>query len=251
MKVSGSTVFFGEGTPSGGTIRSISVNGGAATTLASVPGNYDLAIGISGAFVSANTSNSPANKVYKLNLATGQLDKIIDPTDDYSGPVAVTSSGALLYGATAFGSVNGGIYSFTTAQIVSVTDSNPNVTDRSLALSSGAKVVNDGNNQYLAYLDDQHLFEGNSPFGSAATITRFSLTGGLPQTVGAAADTDFLGALALSGSNLYTVVTADFSNGPSAVYLLTAVPEPSPMLLAAAGTAWLLGWRRSRKERRG
>jgi len=253
VKVSGSTVYFGEGTPSGGTIRSISVNGGAATTFASVPGNYDLAIGISGAFVSANSSDSPANEVYKLNLSTGQLDTIVNPTNDYSGPVAVTSSGALLYGATAFGmvagSVSGGIYSFTASQIASVTDSNPNVSDTSLPLSSGTRKVNDGNNQYLAYLDDQHLFQGNSPFGSAATITRFSLSGSVQEPVGTTGNNiDFVGALALSGSSVYTVVTSDFSSGPSAVYLITAIPEPSPIVLIAS--ACLLGSRRSRKDRR-
>lgn len=248
VKTIGTAVYFGEGVGSGGTIRTVSQTGGASSLVVSLAGNYDLAAGISGVFVSANSSANPENKVYKLNLATGQLDKILDPTGDYSGALAVTSSGALLYGATVYGALGGGIYSVGASQIGSVTDADPPSSDTSLTLVGSSPLIANGNNQYLAYLDDEHLFQANSPFGSAGELKRFSLSTGFVGMVGTAgAATDFLGALAIHGSSLYSVVTADYFSGPSAVYVMMAVPEPATSMLVVIGSGWLLSRRRRRK----
>ena len=232
VKVSGSTVYFGES--SAGTIRSVDVSGGSSTTIATVPGVYDLAFRGSAAFVSVNPTWNPENKVFKLNLGTGQLDSILNTVSDYSGPLAFSSTGELLYGSTNFGGVAPAIYSFTSSEVDGVINADPMVSDTELLISDGDLQFANPSNQFFAYRDDAHLFHGYS--GASAIVTRYNRTALTTETVGQAGGAgQFLGGLASVGSDLFVVVTSDFMSGPSLV--VRVVPEPtSALLLVLAGS---------------
>lgn len=253
VRVSGSKVFFGEN--STGTIRSVNLDGSAPSLLATVVGNYDLTFSGAAAFLSANQNaypSAPANKVFKLNLSTGQLDTILDTGGDYSGAIAFDAAGDLLYGATTFGSISsGGIYKFTAAQVASVTDANPLASDTALTIGNGTRIYNNGSNGYLARVDDAHLFALQSPFGSAATATRLDLANlATTQLAGQTASGSFFGAADATSSAFYVAVTGDSVSGPTSVYRIAPVPEPSACALAGIA-ALVLGGRclSSRKKR--
>ena len=246
VKVNGSTVYFGEN--SIGTIRSISASGGTASLLGTVAGNYDAAFSGSNLFVSANVSGTD-NKVYRL-LSGGQLDTVLDTGGDYSGPILFDSHGNLIYGATNFGSVSGGVYSFTSAQVTNALDSNPSTQDKSFGINSGTRLFNNGNNEYLALTGSNKLFTANSPFGSPAIVDQLSLTNtnATPLIVGLSGTGEFFSGLAANGNALFVTVTSDFAQGPSAVY--EVVPEPAlPMLIGVGALAVLFSARRARKQK--
>lgn len=241
VKVNAGTVYFGEN--STGTIRSISAGGGAATLLGTVTGNYDAAFRGSDLFLSANPASND-NKVYRF-LPGGQLDTVLDTGGDFSGPITFDSAGNLLYGATNFASVNGGIYSFSAAQVSAALDANPSAHDGSFNLSSGTQLFANGSNQYLAAENGTKFFQGNSPFGSAAFVKELDAAqpGAPGRSVGQTGTGEFFGGMASANGALYVAVTSDFSQGPSAVFKV--VPEPGSMaLLAGAGALLICALRR-------
>jgi hypothetical protein len=238
VRVIGSTVYFGEN--SGGTILSVSAGGGTPTVTGTVQGNYDLAFQGSNAFLSANPTFSD-NQVFKLDLSTGATAAVLDTGGDFSGGIAFDAAGNLYYGATAFGSLPGGIYKFTAAQIADALTNHI-----TLSISDGVLVFDDGNNQYLGYGGGNTLYQANSPFGSAATLTSFDLLNLTSRTLGATGDTDFFGATDANASGFYVAVTADFSSGPSAVFLV--IPEPGSTALLGLGALGLLAVRKIRRS---
>ncbi|MEA3188996.1 MAG: hypothetical protein QOD99_2826 [Chthoniobacter sp.] len=240
VRVLGSRVYFGEN--SAGTIRSVNFDGSAPALIATVANNYDLAFSGTAALLSANPAGfaAPDNKVYGLNLTNGQLDTLLDTGGDYSGPIAIDSAGNLLYGATNFGAVTGGLFEFLANKVNGVRDPNPQQNDTTLTLADGVRIQNNGNNGYLGLQDDRHLFALDSPFGSPGIVKRFDLTNtAIADTVGLTGTGEFFGAAGATASGLYVAVSSSFSNGPSTVYRVAAVPEPAAGALFAA--AALLG----------
>jgi len=246
VRVLGSTVYFA--TYASNDIQAIGVNGGMPTAIGQPVGAYDLAFSGGAGFLSRNPSGFPAppnTVVSRFDLTTGDLDTIIDTEGDYSGPVAFTADGRLLYGATGVAGTNGdGIYAFSAAQVAGATGS----PDPALTLAQGTLVVVNSGNTYLAYVDDQHLYSALSVGGSPATITRYNLSDASSEAVGQTGNPDFfLSGLTSSGSDLLAVVTADYFNGPSTVFRVTPAPEPSAALLCVAGIGCLLS-RRARQK---
>ena len=252
VRVLGGTIFFGEN--SGGTIRSVNTDGTSPALIATVANNYDLVFSGSLALLSANPGgfNSPDNKVFSLDLADGHLDTVLDTGGDYSGPITVDAAGDLLYGATTFGSISaGGVYKFTLADIQSALDADPQANDTSLTMGKGTRIFANGSNGYLGRTDDQHVYALASPFGAAATITRFNLddTNAAGQAAGQTNTGPFFGATDATDAALFVAVTDDFSTGPSAVFRV--VPEPSPtsaLLLGSVILAGAAGLSRKRKK---
>lgn len=242
VRVSGAKVYFGE--YSLGTIRSVNLDGSSPATLTTLVGNYDLALAGTTAFISANQNafpSDPDNKVFALNLANNQLDTVLDTGGDYSGPVAIDAAGDLLYGATNFGSIAGGIFKFTAAQ---VTQARLNHTQ--LAIGNGVRIYDNGNNAYLARENDSRLFSFNNPFGAPSTATRLDLNNlALHELAGQTDTGPFFGAVDATSTDVYVAVTDSFSSGPSAVYRVSPVPEPSAwafmaMVVSAGSVGFLV-----------
>ncbi len=260
VKVSGSTVYFGESDL--GSIHSISISGSAAShqSIGNIENHYDLAVNGSDLFVSANPGYA-GNKVFRLVLsgagALQQLDTIIDTGGDNSGPITFDAGGNLLYGATgdipAFmydaplpAHQKGGVFSF--SNISGAIDSNPAAEDRTIALSSGSKIFSRGSNQAFSTLGlDLFQTDGTDSFSDGSSKL-FDLRVGQPATlVGSTGAGEFFGGLSSSDTAVFATVTSTYANGPSAVFRV--VPEPCSALLAALGGFSWLGFRRSRAAR--
>lgn len=240
VRESGGIVYFGES--STGSISRISSVGGSAEMVATVAGNYDLKLFGGSAYLSADPTFSGNNKVYALDLFSGALDTILD-TPDFSGPIAFDSAGNLLYGATSFGGVPGGIYSFTAAQVAGARDADPSASDTALTIGDGALLFDNGSNQYLALLAPDGLFAASSPFGQPSPIIRHDLLTSSEMPVGATGAGEFFGGFAVGNGTVFAAVSVDFLSGPSAVFAI--VPEPSGIVLLGAGALVFLRRRRS------
>ncbi|OFX14099.1 MAG: hypothetical protein A2Z18_00690 [Armatimonadetes bacterium RBG_16_58_9] len=81
-------LYFGES--SYGTIKSVSLSGGAATDFAAVAFNYDMD------FLNGVAYVSGGNRVYRIDDSTGAADPVAE-VGMYSGPLAFDSAGNLIY----------------------------------------------------------------------------------------------------------------------------------------------------------
>jgi hypothetical protein len=244
VKVNGSTVYFGEST--NGTIQAIGVNGGTASLIAKVPFNYDMAFNGTTAFVDAVPDSSFTNNtVSMLNLSTGALTPVLK-TSGASGPIAFSSTGSLLYGASTFKDP-GGIYSFSASQIAAALTGTP------LTLSAATPIFANGPNQYLASLNSTSLFGADSSSNTTNLLSLYNPTSLTSQTVGqidTAGEGDLFDGLAVVGNGVAVGVSSQdgfFGQTNSEVFLVT--PEPGSAMLLALGGAWMLGRRRFRAKR--
>ncbi len=243
VRVSGTTVYFGEN--SNGTIRSIGTDGSLSHLIATINGNYDLAFSGSTAFLSANPGGfTPENKVYKFDLSSGATSILLDTGGDYSGPIAFDSAGDLFYGATNFG-LSGGIFKFSAAAVQQALTSGT-----ALTMANASASFNGSNsNAYLGLTDDHHLYTLNSPFGAPSTATSFDLSNTASgSAVGQTDNGPFFGAADAQNGSLYVAVTSDFLSGPSSVYRVQAVPEPSTLAFVGIAFAALAARFTSRKK---
>jgi hypothetical protein len=246
VKVSGSTVYFGES--SANTIQSISVNGGTPTLIATVPYNYDMAFNGTSAFVDASDSNYQNNTVSKLNLTTGALTPILN-TGGASGPIAFTSNGSLLFGGSDYGDP-GGIYSFSAAQVSAA------LTGTELTLSQGTLLFANGVNSDLASLNPQSLYQVETSYDSSipALITLYNpanLTSQVAGQIDYADEGDiFDGITPLGGGVAVAVSSQDGYPGEASSQVFLVTPEPGSVALLAIGAAWMIGMRPVRSKRR-
>jgi hypothetical protein len=245
VKVSGSTVYFGESTNN--TIRSISVNGDTATLIATLPYNYDMAFDGSMAFVDASDANYLNNTVSMLNLTTGALTPVLK-TNGASGPIAFNSSGSLFYGASTYGDP-GGIYAFSATQVANALTGTP------LTLSSATPLLNAGEpNQYLAFKNDTSLYQANSS-GTTNLLQLFNPANpsAAPVDVGQIDTADegdvFDGVVPIGNSVLVGVSSQYGTQGATNSEVFLVTPEPGSAALLAIGGVWMLGRRRFRAKR--
>jgi hypothetical protein len=246
VRVDGGTVYFGES--STGEIRSIPLSGGISGVVRIVPNHYDAAVTAGNIFLSAADQSFSNNQIYRVTPGATPLDRTVN-TGGASGPLAVDSAGNLIYGASTFLGGTGGLYRFTAAQVAAVSDANPAAGDSFLSLADGTRLFGSGpaafsgGSQYLAYRDDAHLFQADSPFGAAATIQRFDLTQTSRESVGQSGMGQFFGGLALTGSTLYAAVST--VDGNSAVFMI--IPEPTVAGLLTCSLLTLGGFSRRRR----
>lgn len=227
VRISGQTVYFGES--SAWSIRTFDVVTSTTSFLATVVGNYDLAVGGGFGWVSANAGAaafSPQNEVRRLNLATGATTTILT-SSDFSGPVAMDEAGALFYGANQYGA-GGDIFKYSAAEIAA----------GGLTLDAGHKFRENVNNASLAYselgpylftTDYSGIFREN-----AGAVTGVETWATSPHAIGFLSDVDEF---------VFAGVT-NYSTNRSAVY--SVVPEPAAAGLLAMAFG-LLSFRRRSK----
>jgi hypothetical protein len=245
VKVSGSTVYFGESTTN--TIQSISVNGGTAHLIATIPFNYDFAFNGTNAFIDAADSNFVNNKVSMLNLTTGALTTVLQ-TSGASGPISFGSNGTLYYGASTFGD-SGGIYAFSATQVANALAGTP------LTLSSATPIFNNGPNQYLASVSSSALFQADSSSETTNLLQVYNPSTLTFQTIGqidTADEGDLYGGLAPVENGVAVEVSSQFgTQGETTSEVFLVTPEPSSVMLLTFAGAWLIGARRFRSKSRG
>jgi len=251
VKVNGSTVYFGENGI--GTINSISTSGAPNTfqNITTLVNNYDLAFNGTSAFVDAADAGFSNNLISALNTSTGQLTPVLQ-TAGSSGPIAFTSNGSLLYGTTiGEDKVTAGIYSFSAAQVsAAIANKTP------LTLSQGTLVFANGWNQYLAYLNDNALYQEVSPFSGAPsptpaipTLSLLNPTTFDSETVGEITDGEsFFDGVGAIGNGVAIAVTENFVDGPTTIYMVTQVPEPGSLMFLIFGSAPFILGRTFRKK---
>ena len=251
VEVSGSTVYFGESALN--TIRSINVNGMGAKLIGTVRNNYDLAVVGGALLISAQPTagSSISRLILSAEGTLQQLDTIVTLQDN-SGPLAVSLTGNLLYGATGdspFGdsplpeNQEGRIFSF--SDLSGAIDANPAVTDRTLTLAQGDVLFPRANNQYLSVSADGAIFQADSTpsFSPGGQSEVFRLgPDGLTALMGRSEAGAFFGGISSAGNQLF--VSVGSFGSPSAVFVV--VPEPTAVCFAILGSGLLLGRRRRR-----
>ena len=228
VKVAAGRVYFGENSNS--TIRAINLDGTLPQLIATVPGNYDLVIENGAAFVSANAGGfQPQNKVLSFDLATGATDAVLD-AKDFSGPVALDPSGALVYGATNFAGVEDA-YRFSAAQVASARGA------RELMLTPENRLFDNGSNAYLVFarrdtanggrISDRYIGSNASTVNELIATTE---SNGEHSTAirTLATSQQVVGHLAIEGTGVLVNVT-DYVSQRSVVVAL--VPEPTCAML--------------------
>jgi hypothetical protein len=216
------TIYFAES--SAGTVHAMAPDGSGHRLIGTIPGVYDLSFSGADAYVSANAetdfSKPPRNEISRFDLATGALDTVLDTGGDYSGPLEFDDGGNLLYGATAVGAIRD-LHSFTAAELVSAFGPG------ALSLSPPShRIIANGKNVYLAFADGVSLWKDD--FG---TLTLHDLASRDSRTIATTNDT--LGQIEAASGTLF-VTTTSFAAGRSAVFAVSAIPEPR--------TAMSVGW---------
>jgi hypothetical protein len=224
VRLNGQKIYFGES--SAWSIRTFDLTTSTPALLATVVGNYDLAVGGGFGWLSANAGAatfSAQNQILKLDLVTGATTTVLT-SSDYSGPVALDNDGALFYGANEFGA-GGDVFKYTASELAV----------GGLTLDGAHKFRDNVNNASFAYTESSPaLFTTDY-----ASIFRESV-GPVAEVQTWATSTNFIGYLADANSVIYAGVT-DYGTNRSAVY--SVVPEPSSIGLLALA-AGLLGVRR-------
>lgn len=250
VAVDGSKVYYGDSVEGTNGPGNINVSGTTVITptpgptpLANMPGNYDLVFSGTNAFVSANiggaVSFDPDNEVDYLNTSTGKYQDILN-TNDYSGPVTVTSSGELIYGESGYSTPAGGIYIFSKASV-----QNAITTGTALTLADAVKVIPNSGNGAFALGPGNELFSA-----SASTVTMYDLTTGDATTMGSVAndEVDYIAAIGYDDGVLTVAETDGYTTTPafSDFFEITAIPEPGAVPLAMAGLVVTFALRRKR-----
>ncbi len=227
VRLDGLKIYFGDSTA--WSIRTFDLNTSTASLLATVIGNYDLAIGGGFGWLSANPAAATyeaENEVVKLNLTTGVTTTVLT-SSDYSGPVAMDETGALFYGANQYGA-GGDIFKYSAAELAL----------GGLTLDAAHKFIENVNNSSLSY-DQAGPYLFTSDYSS---IFREN-AGPTPGTETWATSFHAIGYLSNSGDTVFAGVT-DYTNNRSAVYAV--VPEPATAGLLGL-SAFILGLRRRQK----
>ncbi|MEM8953572.1 MAG: hypothetical protein AAGD22_05415 [Verrucomicrobiota bacterium] len=216
VTVNNGRVYFGESTD--GTIRSLPLGGGTPTTNATVAFNYDLEFSpVSGkAFVSANPLGGANNQIFEVNLSSGATTLVVTNTNDFSGPIAFDTAGALYYGSSGF-NIPTDIFMFTDSAIMNAID-NTNPIDFSLESSFLATAGNSA----FDFVAGEGLYRNFS--GSDLSLVDLTIPS---ETAVPDPPPGFIGPIAHNGSALYAVTT-NFTLGSSSFFI---VPEPSSALL--------------------
>lgn len=252
VTISGSTLYSGLYiAPGVGYVYSSSTainNPPSATGTFSVPQNYDLEFSGSTAFVSADVSGSD-NGVFTLNLSTGQTQEVLDTQGDYSGPIALTSNGGLIYGGSGpiivGGSNEGGIpdiYIFSAASVQNAIN-----TDIPLVPADASMVIDNAGNSAFAMGPNDTLYQVFNPYLSGSgTITAYDLDTDTSTQIGTLDGNTF--EYYFDGIRYYdgsiTVGVTDYNDGVTDFIQVATVPEPGAPLLALVALPALLFWKR-------
>ncbi|MEO6738909.1 MAG: PEP-CTERM sorting domain-containing protein [Chthoniobacteraceae bacterium] len=224
VRLQAGKLYFGEST--NGTIRVRDLSLGTTSLLATIANNYDLDFGGGVGWLSANPG-FVGNRLFKLDLSTGATTQVLN-SSDFSGPVAVDSSGRLYYGATAFGA-GGNVYRYSSAE----------ANAGGLTLDAGHVWSPNSDNAYFDLDASAGLYQTDF-----STVKLLDLVTGSATSVGSSADT--IGNLASVSGKLALAVTnyggAGSADDLSSVFAV--VPEPSSALLLAFAAAGLAARRR-------
>jgi len=242
-----STLFYGESTAGNVSYTGLPVASPPATPtfLANMPGNYDLefsgttattAAPATTAFVSANLTFAD-NSVYALNINTGAYVQVLDTGGDYSGPIAFTSAGDLLYGESGGTPAGGGIYLFTAAQVNTAITSGT-----SLQISNGTEIINNVGNSDFAVVGND-LFQAFNQYGGTASLTLYNLSTMTSTPIGTVDNSgDFFAGIRDLDGNL---VVADTDNFSTTNFIeIEPVPEPGSAWLGLAGLVIVMAFGR-------
>jgi len=218
--------------------------GSAGSTSYNVPFNYDLAFYSNTAFVSANVGET-GNEVYTLATTgpeAGTYKEILNCGGDYSGPIAFTSSGQLIYGGSGF--IPGGIpdiYIFSAADVQrAITSGTP------MQLSDATTVISDTGNSDLA-VSGNDLFESFSSVDGNTTVDLFNLNN--PTAAPILIGTDlgyYIAAIRVFDGDLFLDETDGIS--VSNFIEIIPIPEPGAGWLAVAGLGLLYIFRPRRAQ---
>ncbi len=222
----GGRVVFGESSTNA--IRAINPDGTGLDLLGTVPNNYDAAFSGGSLYLSHNVElnffNPPKNRVSKFDLiadgAGGLMlaaaDTILAFDGDYSGPLEF-AAGALFYGASGYGSVQG-LYHYSAAEVAAAIGPGVFTRDDHLFSPNGA-------NTALAYEPGAGLWQDS--FSGALLL--YDPANATVRTIGSTSAS--LGHLEFAADALFVNVT-NFSTAQSSVFIV--VPEPSAALLLLA-----------------
>jgi hypothetical protein len=256
VTVQSGTVYYGDGIYGGpGNVNATSVSPVnppvAPNPIASMPGNYDLDFSGTTAYVSANILGGD-NEVYALNVTTGQYSAILDTGSDYSGPLAFTSSGDLVYGGAGAvydsGTYEGGIPNIYVFSAASVQESS--TSGIPLQISDAELVIDDSGNAGFAMGPNNELYQVYAPINGAATVSGIDLETGSSTLIATLGNTD---AYYFDGINYYdgsiTVATTDGGSFTDFIQI-TPVPEPgvASLGIGSLAIAAILCRRRSRRR---
>jgi len=224
-----------------GDIYSSSVSGTTANPnfVGNIPSNYDLEFSGTTPYVSADVTGTD-NEVFTLNPGTGATKPVLDTGGDFSGPIAFTASGGLIYGGAGpvFVTNSNGqmideggipdIYIFSAAATTS---------GSTLKLSDAEMVIDNSGNGSIVMGPDNELFQAFDPHIGTGSITEYDLTTGsstLIATLPANTDQyDFNGIRYFDGSLIAGV--ADYDDGVTDFIQINTIPEPRAAPLCVAG----------------
>jgi hypothetical protein len=218
------------------------------TLIATIPDNYDMAFSGTTAFVSANESgfSAPANGVYELNINTGVSREILS-TDDYSGPIAFSSDGSLIYGASGATSNPGGadIYLFSAQSVQNaLTSRTPLTYADATTVISGT-----GGNSDFAVIGNLLYVALNDYATSTSTLSVYDLDNpnAAPIQIGSAQEGYYFAQMQEYDGDLYV----DETDGGSVSDFIeiAPIPEPGAFPLAIAGLILIAFLQRRRAPR--
>jgi len=233
VTVQSGTVYYGDSSNVYATSLSATPPSSPTVLTASLPSNYDMEFSGTTGFVSAN-SNGYSNQVFAIDPGTGDATPVMDTGGDYSGPIALTSAGGLIYGATGAADIYG-IYSFTAAQVQQAITSGTE-----LELTQGTLLASNSGNSAFAIGPDNELIQAYSPYtGPEASITEYNLVTGSSTLIGTVDSTDYSIVGVRDQNGAITVAETD---GGSFTDFITVsqVPEPSAPLAITLGLGGLL-----------
>lgn len=240
VSVKGSEVYYGDSSNVNASSTDIISPTPGPNPIAAMPDNFDIAFSGGTTYVSANingASGSPENAVYTLNTSTGDYHDILN-TGDYSGPIAVTSSGELIYGWSGYPQ-GGGIYVFSAASVQEAITSGT-----AMSLSDATKVIKSAGNAAFALGPDNELFAA-----SDTAVNMFNLTTGDVTHIGVLTnDGDYFAAMAYYDGALTIAETDGYFTSPTFTDFIdiTAIPEPGFTSLAITGLLLVPALRRKR-----
>jgi hypothetical protein len=221
-----------------GQLWALDPNSGPAQTpevIASLPGIFDgRQLDDQAWLISANTAAFPEsdNQIFAVDVATGNVTPAIQ-TGGYSGPVATTSDGRLLYGTADYGAA--ALYAWALDDLQEWIGLGTTVT-----LGDGTRII-DGLPAMsgLAMGDDPARYLFSSSWEGAVhlidlqsgTAEAFgSILSGSPGTVQFDRGTQPFALGSSDGGALYINVT-DWDSGASTIFKVAPIPEPAHLLL--------------------